>query len=35
LRLEEVGRAANRAVGKCVIAIVLVDAFFIIIYLVI
>lgn len=35
LRLEEVGRATNRAVGKCVIAIMLVDAFFIIVYLII
>lgn len=35
LHLEDVSRATNRAVAKCVVAIVLVDAFFIIIYLVI
>jgi phospholipid/cholesterol/gamma-HCH transport system permease protein len=35
LHLEDVSRATNRAVAKCVIAIVLLDALFIIIYLVI
>jgi phospholipid/cholesterol/gamma-HCH transport system permease protein len=35
LRLEEVGRATNGAVAKCVIAIVLLDALFIVVYLVI
>jgi phospholipid/cholesterol/gamma-HCH transport system permease protein len=35
LRLEEVSGATNRAVAKCVVAIVLLDAIFIVIYLVI
>ena len=35
LRLEEVSRATNPAVAKCVVAIVLLDALFIVIYLVI
>jgi phospholipid/cholesterol/gamma-HCH transport system permease protein len=35
LRLEDVSQATNRAVAKCVVAIVLLDALFIVIYLVI
>jgi phospholipid/cholesterol/gamma-HCH transport system permease protein len=35
LHLEDVSRATNRAVAKCVIAIVLLDALFIVVYLVI
>lgn len=35
LRLEDVSRATNRAVAKCVVAMVLWDAVFIVIYLVI
>ena len=35
LRLEEVSRATTSAVGKCVVAVVLLDAVFIVVYLVV